>query len=183
MVLQSIIALPIAPHVVLSPSILIARLQLDDAAMGSQQSTPPALGEMIAGYPVSDIRKIRNVHPVSGQRNVWHKGFDIATPTGTPVYAPFVGTVSECVEDGRWKTYGIFQSPLFPNRYWLLHHLSWCQTGEYKKGDVWAKTGNAGTGPHLHVEGWVRREGLWDHYNLAKGWIRGFIDASINCLG
>lgn len=162
---------------------LVAQLQESDAAIPGDLSLPPVLGEEIAGYVVSDIRRVRPVHPVTGQKNVPHRGFDIATPVGTPVYAPFAGEVVECQKEEGWGIYGIFSSPLFPRRYWLLHHLDWCQMGPYIKGDIWAKTGSAGTGPHLHIEGWIKKTSNWEDYDFAKGWIEVFLDASSNWLG
>lgn len=109
-------------------------------------------------WPISGGRKTssfgRRTAPKKGA-STNHKGVDLATPTGTPVYASCGGTVTKAGwgsgygyvvyidhEDGRQTRYG---------------HLSRVLVSvgqKVKQGDRIALSGNTGvsTGPHLHFE-------------------------------
>ena len=84
-----------------------------------------------------------------------HIGLDIATPIGTPVYAPLDGTLSQSVG----KETGIVATLETKQGTYQFLHLSNCVgEGLYKKGDVIAYTGNTGTkttGAHVCVRKWV----------------------------
>jgi muramidase (phage lysozyme) len=141
------------------------------------------LNETVGGFRVSDPRRIRPVHPITGRRNVWHRGVDIATPVGTPLKMPTAGTVS-CHDDGVWGTYAVFETITFPGRFWLSHHLSECNAAPTPspKGTVFAKTGSCRDdycAPHWHLEGWRFANGQWEHYDFAKGWAVAFLKGQV----
>lgn len=81
-----------------------------------------------------------------------HLGLDVMCPTGTPVYAPFTGTVTSNpfpeggnVIDFRANGY-VFR---------MLHLSKIVRTGAVNEGDLIGYTGNTGTlstGPHLHID-------------------------------
>lgn len=113
-----------------------------------------------------------------------HGAIDIATPIGTPLYAPFSGTIlgchdgvhnnrpSEAIYSGKpsnWilllckirTNYGGYQDATI-----YFQHLSpglKVKAGQkVKKGQLLGRTGNSGnsSGPHIHIGGqWVPRDG------------------------
>lgn len=115
------------------------------------------VGDRIAGYEVTSGFGTR-ADPISGATSV-HKGVDIPTPVGTAVYGPGTGGTVECLEDpGGYGSYAVVQAEGLPYEF-IYGHLSKCQGGSYKPGDVVALTGNSGksTGAHLHFE--MRQDG------------------------
>lgn len=144
------------------------------------------LGQSIGGsgtaYAITDTYKVRMVHPSTGQRSssecagksleqvdakgidgcVAHRGIDIGTPIGTPIYVIAVnGSTAqvECRQQGQWGTYAKYSSPSLPGWEFTAHHLSRCQPGVYKVGSVFGVTGSAGTGAHLHFG--TKYKGKW----------------------
>lgn len=95
------------------------------------------------------------VHPVSGEKN-YHKGIDIAVPTGTDILSGQDGTVTQAAFDG--DGYGWYL--VVEGKDGLVSKYAHCDTllagmgQQVKKGEVIAKSGNTGTstGPHLHLE-------------------------------
>lgn len=89
----------------------------------------------------------------NGVERSWHKGLDIAAPTGTPILAPVAGTIT-------------FAADTFYNGNLVMidHGLQWSsvyahmdkisvRVGDFvSAGDVIGTVGNTGrsTGPHLH---------------------------------
>lgn len=99
-------------------------------------------------------------HPVLGGRR-GHKGIDLSSPTGTPIYATADGTVSRA---DWFSSYGLFISldhgAKLETRYGHLSRLNVAEGQDVKKGDLIGYVGSTGrsTGPHLHYE--VRIAGM-----------------------
>jgi murein DD-endopeptidase MepM/ murein hydrolase activator NlpD len=93
-------------------------------------------------------------HPVLGGRR-GHKGIDLASPTGTPIYATADGVVSRA---DWFSSYGLFISldhgAALETRYGHLSRLSVAEGQVVRKGDLIGYVGSTGrsTGPHLHYE-------------------------------
>ena len=116
---------------------------------------------------ISDRHSFRHDRP--GGR--WHKGYDFATPIGTPVVAPESGTIlyTEYQEGGAGNYIGLSPDG-YPEQTIKFFHLSRypVKAGQkVKAGETIAFTGESGvgTGPHLHMEVWVGA----DHGD--EGWI------------
>ena len=96
--------------------------------------------------------------PFGSGRTVWHNGYDIAVPVGTPVYPTQVGTVYFA---GPYKGYGNMVAILHGKGYLTIYgHNSevLVKTGQLvDTKTVIAHSGSTGrsTGPHVHYE--VRR--------------------------
>ena len=96
--------------------------------------------------------------PFGSGRTVWHNGWDIAVPNGTPVYPTQAGTVYYA---GPYKGYGNLVAVLHGKGYVSLYGHN--QEVLVKPGQevdtktVIARSGNTGrsTGPHVHYE--IRR--------------------------
>ena len=124
-------------------------------------------GDTIAGYEVTDHMRIRPVHPVTGAVNVPHNGVDVATPTGTPVYA--VGVTGdkvsvECwwdVDGGGWVAEQTTES--YPELVFQSLHLleNECRSGTFASGEVIALTGNSGLGSGEHYDFRVKLDGRY----------------------
>lgn len=79
-----------------------------------------------------------------------HLGLDVSTPTGTPVYAPFAGSVriNSFPEGGNvleFSANGLIHR--------AMHLQKIVKTGSVNEGDLIAYTGNTGTlstSPHIH---------------------------------
>jgi hypothetical protein len=116
--------------------------------------TVPVIGDTIAGFAVTDDYGDR-IHPVTGLPDK-HRGVDIATPTGTPLYAPAVKdeTVTvQCWQDtnGGGTVAEISSQSIRRYRFKALH-LSECNSGTYHAGAVFAKTGATGLGTGAHLD-------------------------------
>lgn len=105
-----------------------------------------------------------------------HNGIDFCAPTGTRLYAPHDGVISELMNsDGiAFRLKGKEYTSIF------YHLQEWhCSLGqEVKQGDFLALTDNTGrytTGPHLH---WGMRPNNPDMNNGYNGYIdfKGFIE-------
>jgi murein DD-endopeptidase MepM/ murein hydrolase activator NlpD len=99
------------------------------------------------------------VHPIHGDVR-FHKGVDLDTPIGTPLYSPGASKV-ECLNNDP-QGYGLYAIVELEgsNKSFLLGHLSECFPGKADDGSVIAVTGNTGgsTGPHLHLEEYVGKD-------------------------
>lgn len=88
--------------------------------------------------------------------NEYHKGLDIAMPTGTPIKAVLDGTVTISEENS--KSYGkyieITHSDTLKTRYAHCSELKVKKGDTVHQGDIIALVGSTGnsTGPHLHLE-------------------------------
>ncbi|MBX2863549.1 MAG: hypothetical protein KTR27_08335 [Leptolyngbyaceae cyanobacterium MAG.088] len=124
-------------------------------------------GDTIAGYEVTDHMRIRPVHPVTGAINVPHNGVDVATPSGTPVYA--VGVAGDqvsvdCwwdVDGGGWVADQTTES--YPQLVFQSLHLleNECRSGTFTSGEVIALTGNSGLGSGEHYDFRVKLDGRY----------------------
>lgn len=82
----------------------------------------------------------------------YHLGVDHMVPSGTHLYAPFDGVVT----DGSFPDGGVvinFHAKRYVFRF--MHLSAILRKGEVKEGDLIATTGNTGnksTGPHLHTD-------------------------------
>ncbi len=107
----------------------------------------------IQGFHLTSEYGMR-VHPVLGGRRA-HKGIDLASPTGTPVYAPADGMVGKA----EWfSSYGLYiqveHGGDLQTRYGHLSRLNVAAGQFVHKGDLIGYVGSTGrsTGPHLHYE-------------------------------
>lgn len=110
-----------------------------------------------------------------------HEGVDWATPTGTPVLAPFDGVILRNDYQPDYKNYGkviVIWSPVQKCAIWFCHlSEEYVSNGQLvKNGTIIGKTGNTGnsTGPHLHV-GFVETDAAGNRLNTNNGYI-GFVD-------
>ena len=96
--------------------------------------------------------------PFGSGRTAWHNGWDIAVPSGTPVYPTQTGTVYYA---GPYKGYGNLVAILHGKGYVSLYGHNQevlVKVGqEVDTNTIIAHSGNTGrsTGPHVHYE--VRR--------------------------
>lgn len=99
-------------------------------------------------------------HPVLGGMRM-HKGIDLSSPIGTPVYATADGVISRA---DWFSSYGLFISIEHggdvQTRYGHLSRLNVADGQMVHKGDLIGFVGTTGrsTGPHLHYE--VRVDGV-----------------------
>lgn len=107
----------------------------------------------LQGYRLTSDYGMRT-HPVLGGRRA-HKGIDLASPTGTPVYAPADGMVGKA----EWfSSYGLYiqveHGGDLQTRYGHLSRLNVAAGQFVHKGDLIGYVGSTGrsTGSHLHYE-------------------------------
>ena len=121
------------------------------------EGKPLQVGDVVAAHPITSGFGQR-VHPVYGTPGSFHNGVDAATPSGTPVIAPWDGTV-EPVENDRCGWGLRYYSKSMPrNRVGLCHLSSRVQAGTVKAGQPIGRSGGqpgqpgagSSTGPHLH---------------------------------
>ena len=94
------------------------------------------------------------INPVTGAEQ-FHRGVDIAVPTGTTVYASMDGTVTTAAYDSSYGNYVVIEDGNgYCTKYAHLNSLSVSPGQTVKHGDVIGTTGNTGssTGSHLHIE-------------------------------
>lgn len=155
---------------ILLPILYVLDLRLSGppkAPLNLDQAVTLTTGDTVAGYDVTDHMRIRPVHPVTGALNVPHNGVDLATPSGTPVYA--VGITGdqvtvECwwdVDGGGWVADQTTES--YPQLVFQSLHLleGECLSGKFKSGDVIALTGNSGLGSGEHYDFRVKLDGSY----------------------
>lgn len=93
-------------------------------------------------------------HPVLGGRRA-HNGIDLASPTGTPIYATADGIVSKAEWFGGYGNYiQIEHGSDLQTRYGHLSRYAVESGQRVRKGDLIGYVGSTGrsTGPHLHYE-------------------------------
>ena len=126
---------------------VICILLVATAALAARQS--PVDGGVLTSGPG------QRLDPFGSGRTVWHNGWDIAVPMGTPVYPTQEGTVYFA---GEYKGYGKLVAiehgkgviTFYGHNSELL-----VKPGQYvTPRTVIAKSGNSGrsTGPHVHYE-------------------------------
>lgn len=96
----------------------------------------------------------QRIHPITGERT-FHKGVDIAVPTGTKLYAAVQGTV----KTASYSDSAGYYVKIINEAGWIvtfMHMDSLAVTAGQKieQGDFVGYSGNSGnsTGPHLHLE-------------------------------
>lgn len=113
----------------------------------------------LEGFRLTSDFGLRN-HPVMGGMRM-HKGIDLASPVGTPVYATADGVVARA---DWFSSYGLFiaieHGGEIETRYGHLSRLNVADGQMVHKGDLIGFVGTTGrsTGPHLHYE--VRVDGV-----------------------
>ncbi len=103
-------------------------------------------------YYVSSYYGYRK-NPVTGNEE-FHRGVDIAVPTGTTVYAAHDGTVTAAAYDSHYGNYVVIEIDGYTTKYAHMDTLSVGAGQTVEKGTVIGTTGNTGssTGSHLHIE-------------------------------
>ncbi len=94
------------------------------------------------------------INPVTGAEQ-FHRGVDIAVPTGTTVLAAMDGTVTTAAYDSYYGNYVVIEdSKGYCTKYAHMDTLSVSAGQAVKHGDTIGTTGNTGssTGSHLHIE-------------------------------
>ena len=94
------------------------------------------------------------INPVTGEEQ-FHRGVDIAVPTGTTVLAAMDGTVTTAAYDSYYGNYIVIEdSNGYCTKYAHMDTLSVSAGQAVKHGDSIGTTGNTGssTGSHLHIE-------------------------------
>lgn len=84
----------------------------------------------------------------------FHRGVDIAVPTGTTVYAAHDGTVTAAAYDSHYGNYVAIEIDGYTTKYAHMDSLNVSAGQTLEKGAVIGTTGNTGssTGSHLHIE-------------------------------
>ncbi len=103
-------------------------------------------------YYVSSYYGYRK-NPVTGNEE-FHRGVDIAVPTGTTVYAAHDGTVTAAAYDSHYGNYVVIEIDGYTTKYAHMDSISVGAGQTVEKGVVIGTTGNTGssTGSHLHIE-------------------------------
>ncbi len=94
------------------------------------------------------------INPVTGAEQ-FHRGVDIAVPTGTEVLAAMDGTVTTAAYDSYYGNYIVIEDDKgYCTKYAHMDTLSVSAGQSVKHGDTIGTTGNTGssTGSHLHIE-------------------------------
>lgn len=103
-------------------------------------------------YYVSSYYGYRK-NPVTGNEE-FHRGVDIAVPTGTTVYAAHDGTVTAAAYDSHYGNYVVIEIDGYTTKYAHMDSISVGAGQTVEKGTIIGTTGNTGssTGSHLHIE-------------------------------
>lgn len=141
---------------------LLALLLLFSSPSLADRTSPVDKGRITSGVGW-------RLDPFGSGKMVYHRGYDIAVPTGTPVYSVSEGTVYYA---GPYKGYGNLVAVNHGNGYMTLygHNSEVKVTRGQRVGDktVIALSGSTGrsTGPHVHYE--LRRIGAPDKQRVAQ---------------
>ena len=114
---------------------------------------PPTYIRPIYGGRISSYFGYRNAP--NAYATTYHRGIDLATPTGTSVMASCGGTVIQAGWSGSYGYMVLIQHPAgMQTRYAHLSRINVSVGQTVSQGDVIARSGNTGnsTGPHLHFE-------------------------------
>ncbi len=110
--------------------------------------------EIVEG-PLKDYEEIT---ALLKDRRPRHNGIDIKAPVGTPVHAPFSGTIDAHRADRRSGTYLVLRYASKPYHAYFLHLSAYAETAKVGRrvsaGEVIGYVGNTGRSyaPHLHYE-------------------------------
>ncbi|MEO1401925.1 MAG: glycoside hydrolase family protein [Cyanobacteria bacterium J06635_1] len=135
---------------------------------------PVQKGENIAGYTVTSGYGWRDTTHLPAGASSNHRGVDLATPNGTPVYAigdPGTQTKIDCWKDpnGGGLVAEITPESIPGLRFQALH-LQNCKTGHYPAGHLIARTGESGLGaPHLDWR--QRKQATGSHEHPQQGYL------------
>lgn len=102
------------------------------------------------------------VHPVTGGMRA-HKGIDLSSPVGTPIYATADGVVSKASWFGGYGLYvSLEHGGNLQTRYGHMSRLNVAEGQRVNKGEIIGFVGSTGrsTGPHLHYEVRVHGEAV-----------------------
>lgn len=124
----------------------------------TSSSAPTASVSIPSRIPIDGFRMTSGygmrIHPVSGGRRA-HKGLDMASPTGTPIYAAADGVVGKADWFGAYGLYvQLDHGGNMETRYGHMSRLNVAAGQRVRKGEVIGYVGSTGrsTGPHLHYE-------------------------------
>ncbi len=114
----------------------------------------PVIGTMTSGFGW-------RIDPITRKRRSFHKGIDIAAPTGTPVRACSAGVVriAQYMRNGYGKLIVVEHEKELSSYYGHLSEILVRKGDRISRGQLIGKVGATGraTGPHLHFE--IRRGG------------------------
>ncbi|HAX84762.1 MAG TPA: hypothetical protein DCY91_00510 [Cyanobacteria bacterium UBA11370] len=144
----------------------------------TQWQQDPKTGDKIAGYVVTSPRGWR-YHPITKVQS-FHHGVDIATPTGTSLYAIASGTVSCWNDSGGGGKVASFKSETFPGLQFDLLHLSECvvapgQTKSVNAGEAIGFTGNSGASTGAHLDLRIKDLATGKRLRVRAGWLHWFL--------
>lgn len=137
----------------------VKRSRAEAAAIRASRAPFSPLSAVFDGFslPVRDVPETGfygSRRTYNGQERSWHKGLDLAAPTGTPIQAPAEGIVTAALPEtffnGNIMTidhgYGLFTI------YAHLDSMALEEGDKVTEGDVIGTVGATGraTGPHLH---------------------------------
>lgn len=117
--------------------------------------TPINIGDKVAGYRVTSGYGPRRAPCPGCSSN--HPGIDVATPTGTPLYAPGDVEVS-CKSEAAGGHYAEFEYQGMLHQ-WLHLQPGTCKPGAIAKGQQFAATGASGRGTGAHLDYRVKQGG------------------------
>ncbi|MTW22238.1 peptidoglycan DD-metalloendopeptidase family protein [Allochromatium palmeri] len=112
-------------------------------------------------YPVTSAFSPERRHPVTGRLQA-HRGVDLATPMGTPLFAPADGLArTGYQEHGAGHFIALYHGPegdpgKVETKFFHLSGILVEPGQRVRQGDLIGYTGDSGlgTGPHLHYEVW-----------------------------
>ena len=93
------------------------------------------------------------IHPITKRRQ-FHRGIDIAAPTGTPIFAPMDGIVTFAGNMGGYGLTVEISNGSYRFRFGHLSRIDVYIGQKVKQGELIGRVGSTGrsTGPHLHFE-------------------------------
>lgn len=120
-------------------------------AIAVNASAPVFFSPLVGGTVTSPFGT--RTDPISGEISI-HGGIDVSAAEGTPLYAPYDGTVSETAWDALYGNYIIISDNDTEVLYAHCAALN-CNKGDsVHAGEMVARVGSTGrsTGAHVHVE-------------------------------
>lgn len=138
----------------------LAAIRAQQQSSGGSHSAPVVSGNGKLLRPASGTITSHfgyRIHPIYGTKRL-HRGLDIASGTGTPIYAAETGTVITASYDSGYGNYIMITHNIDGQVYTTLYaHLNSIQvsTGQrVSRGQQIGTMGSTGasTGPHLHFE-------------------------------